>query len=119
MTRLRLLTVGLMWIVLTVIFEIGLGRVATLDAPVGRPWPPGDDFPHDQNGHSMPNSVLFQSVTLHNLTLPNRIVLAPMTRSRAGTARLPNKLMAEYGPRRVHRNEIEETFAQGSRFGPT
>ncbi len=44
----------------------------------------------------MSNSVLFQPFTLHDLTLPNRIVLAPMTRSRAGTARLPNLLMAEY-----------------------
>jgi 2,4-dienoyl-CoA reductase-like NADH-dependent reductase (Old Yellow Enzyme family) len=41
-------------------------------------------------------SVLFQSFRLHDLTLPNRIVLSPMTRSRAGAARLPNRLMAEY-----------------------
>ena len=44
----------------------------------------------------MSNSVLFQPFALHELTLPNRIVLAPMTRSRAGTARQPNRLMAEY-----------------------
>ncbi len=42
------------------------------------------------------NSVLFQPFHLHDLTLPNRIVLSPMTRARAGTARLPNRLMAEY-----------------------
>ena len=41
-------------------------------------------------------SVFFQSLHLHDLTLRNRIVLAPLTRSRAGTARLPNRLMAEY-----------------------
>jgi hypothetical protein len=41
-------------------------------------------------------SVLFQPFHLHELTLPNRMVLAPLTRSRAGTARLPNRLMAEY-----------------------
>jgi N-ethylmaleimide reductase len=41
-------------------------------------------------------SILFQAFRLHDLTLSNRIVLAPMTRGRAGTARLPNKLMAEY-----------------------
>src|SRR5258707_167844 len=41
-------------------------------------------------------SVLFQPFHLHDLTLPNRIVPAPPTRSRAGTARLPNRLMAEY-----------------------
>ena len=44
----------------------------------------------------MSNSVLFQPFALHDLTLPNRIVLAPMTRSRAGIARLPNTLIAEY-----------------------
>lgn len=44
----------------------------------------------------MPDSALFRPFRLHDLTLPNRIVLAPMTRSRAGTARLPNALMAEY-----------------------
>jgi 2,4-dienoyl-CoA reductase-like NADH-dependent reductase (Old Yellow Enzyme family) len=42
------------------------------------------------------NSVLFQPFRLHDLTLRNRIVLAPMTRGRAGAARLPNRLMAEY-----------------------
>jgi N-ethylmaleimide reductase len=42
----------------------------------------------------MSNSILFQPFKLHDLTLPNRIVLAPMTRSRAGKERLPNRLMA-------------------------
>src|SRR6202007_2609877 len=42
------------------------------------------------------NSVLFQPFRLHDLTLPNRIVLAPMTRGRAGAARLPNRLMGEH-----------------------
>ena len=37
------------------------------------------------------NSVLFQPFRLHDLTLPNRIVLSPMTRGRAGAARLPNQ----------------------------
>ncbi len=44
----------------------------------------------------MSNSVLFQPFHLHDLILPNRVVLAPMTRSRAGTTRLPNRVMAEY-----------------------
>ena len=44
----------------------------------------------------MSDSVLFRPFRLHDLPLPNRVVLAPMTRSRAGTARLPNALMAEY-----------------------
>jgi N-ethylmaleimide reductase len=41
-------------------------------------------------------SVLFQPFQMHDLALRNRIVLSPMTRGRAGTARLPNRLMAEY-----------------------
>ena len=44
----------------------------------------------------MTNQALFQPFSLHDLTLPNRIVLAPMTRSRAGAGRIPNALMAEY-----------------------
>jgi N-ethylmaleimide reductase len=44
----------------------------------------------------MPESPLFQPFQLHDLTLRNRIVLAPMTRSRAGSGRIPNSLMAEY-----------------------
>ena len=44
----------------------------------------------------MPNSVLFQPVALGDLSLRNRIVLAPLTRSRSGSARIPNRLMAEY-----------------------
>src|SRR5882724_8348076 len=42
------------------------------------------------------SSDLFQPFRLHNLILRKRIVLAPMTRSRAGTARVPKRLMAEY-----------------------
>ena len=42
------------------------------------------------------NSVLFQPFHLHDLILSNRIALAPMTRGRAGVARLPNRVMAEY-----------------------
>src|SRR4051812_48006756 len=41
-------------------------------------------------------SILFQPFRLPDLTLPNRIVLSPMTRGRTGTARLPNELTAEY-----------------------
>src|SRR5438105_338724 len=42
------------------------------------------------------NSVLFQPFRMHDLSLRNRIILSPMTRGRAGTARIPNRLMAEY-----------------------
>ncbi len=44
--------------------------------------------------------VLFQPFHLRDLTLPNRIVLAPLIRCRAGAARLPNRLMAEYYSKR-------------------
>src|ERR1700756_3809608 len=40
--------------------------------------------------------VLFHPFRLGDLPLANRVVLAPMTRGRAGAARLPNRLMAEY-----------------------
>jgi 2,4-dienoyl-CoA reductase-like NADH-dependent reductase (Old Yellow Enzyme family) len=42
----------------------------------------------------MPN--LFDPVSLGALELANRIVMAPMTRSRAGERRMPNALMGEY-----------------------
>jgi 2,4-dienoyl-CoA reductase-like NADH-dependent reductase (Old Yellow Enzyme family) len=42
------------------------------------------------------SSPLFSAVTLGSLTLSNRIVMAPMTRARAGVERVPNDLMAEY-----------------------
>ena len=39
---------------------------------------------------------LFESYDLAGLTLKNRIVMAPMTRSRAVNASTPNDLMAAY-----------------------
>lgn len=41
-------------------------------------------------------SPLLQPYQLFDLSLPNRVVLAPLTRSRAGLSRIPNSLMAEY-----------------------
>ncbi|MCG6880850.1 MAG: alkene reductase [Deltaproteobacteria bacterium] len=41
-------------------------------------------------------SKLFEPAAVGNLTLKNRIALAPMTRGRAGDARIPNEMMAEY-----------------------
>jgi 2,4-dienoyl-CoA reductase-like NADH-dependent reductase (Old Yellow Enzyme family) len=40
--------------------------------------------------------TLFDPLVLGDLTLPNRIIMAPLTRARAGEARVPNELMAEY-----------------------
>jgi len=42
------------------------------------------------------SSVLLSPFDLRGLSLKNRVVMAPMTRSRAGKERLPNPLMAEY-----------------------
>jgi N-ethylmaleimide reductase len=44
---------------------------------------------------------LFRSFPLSNLTLNNRVVLAPMTRGRAGESRIPNELMATYYAQRA------------------
>ena len=44
---------------------------------------------------------LFSSLRLGELTLPNRVIMAPLTRSRAGVERLPNALMAEYYAQRA------------------
>ena len=40
--------------------------------------------------------TLFDPLKLGDLTLPNRIIMAPLTRARAGAVRVPNELMAEY-----------------------
>lgn len=46
-------------------------------------------------------SVLFEPIELGNLKLANRIVMAPLTRSRAGVERIPNELMAKYYTQRA------------------
>jgi 2,4-dienoyl-CoA reductase-like NADH-dependent reductase (Old Yellow Enzyme family) len=49
----------------------------------------------------MTTPALFQPFDLRGLPLPNRIVMAPLTRSRAGAERLPNAVMAEYYAQRA------------------
>jgi 2,4-dienoyl-CoA reductase-like NADH-dependent reductase (Old Yellow Enzyme family) len=44
---------------------------------------------------------LLEPTTLHGLKLNNRVVMAPMTRARAGAERIPNALMAEYYAQRA------------------
>lgn len=44
----------------------------------------------------MSESILFQPVTLGDLHLSNRVVMAPLTRARAVDERTPNELMREY-----------------------
>ncbi len=45
--------------------------------------------------------MLFPPLQVGALTLPNRFVLAPLTRTRAGMEHLPNDLMAEYYAQRA------------------
>jgi N-ethylmaleimide reductase len=44
----------------------------------------------------MNDNSLFSPVIVGDLTLQNRIAMAPMTRGRAGSERIPNDLMAQY-----------------------
>ena len=41
-------------------------------------------------------SILFEPLTVGDLTLRNRIIMCPLTRCRAGEERIPNKMMAKY-----------------------
>ena len=62
-------------------------------------------------------SLLFEPLQAGALHLPNRIVMAPLTRSRAGAERVPNKLMAEYYAQRANAgliiSEATSVSAQG------
>lgn len=49
----------------------------------------------------MPDSPLLQSFDLHGVELKNRVVMAPLTRARAGKDRVPNDLMANYYAQRA------------------
>lgn len=46
-------------------------------------------------------SLLFSPLTLGALTLPNRIIMSPLTRCRASEGRVPNDLMAEHYAQRA------------------
>lgn len=45
--------------------------------------------------------ALFQSLQLGGLTLPNRVIMAPLTRARATPANVPTPLMAQYYSQRA------------------
>jgi N-ethylmaleimide reductase len=45
---------------------------------------------------------LFDPLRAGDIDLANRIVMAPLTRARAGTTHVPNELMAEYYSQRAH-----------------
>jgi N-ethylmaleimide reductase len=67
----------------------------------------------------MPESApdLFQPVRLGKLTLPNRIVMAPLTRSRAGAGDVPGPMNAEYYAQRASAGLIVSEATQISRQG--
>lgn len=44
---------------------------------------------------------LLEPFEMHDLTLANRVVMAPLTRARSGESRVPNALMAEYYAQRA------------------
>ena len=46
-------------------------------------------------------SLLFEPLVLGDLTLPNRVIMAPLTRMHASPGRVPNALMAEYYTQRA------------------
>ena len=62
-------------------------------------------------------SDLFEPVTLGPLTLTNRIVMAPLTRSRAGTGDAPRALNAEYYAQRATAGLIVSEATQISQQG--
>lgn len=53
-----------------------------------------------ENKETCPRALL-SPFDLHGLLLKNRVVMSPLTRSRAGVERLPNLLMAEYYAQRA------------------
>ena len=60
---------------------------------------------------------LFSSLEVDSLFLPNRIVMAPMTRGRAGKERIPNDMMKEYYSLRAGAGLIITEGAQISEQG--
>jgi len=60
---------------------------------------------------------LFTPIQVGALTLPNRIIMAPLTRARAGVERLPNALMKEYYVQRATAGLIISEATQISEQG--
>ncbi len=61
--------------------------------------------------------ALFTSYPLGSLALPNRVVMAPMTRNRAGDARTPNASMATYYAQRASAGLLITEATQVSQQG--
>ena len=71
--------------------------------------------PADPSASAEPRSDLFQPVQLGPYRLANRIVMAPLTRSRAGADGVPRPLMAEYYAQRASAGLI---IAEGTNISP-
>ena len=65
----------------------------------------------------MTDQPLFQPYTLGDITLPNRIVMAPLTRNRAGDGLTPTDLMVEYYAQRASAGLIVSEATQISKQG--
>jgi len=65
----------------------------------------------------MPLEQLFSPLQVGSLNLPNRIVMAPLTRGRAGKERIPNDLMVEYYAQRADAGLIITEATQISEQG--
>jgi 2,4-dienoyl-CoA reductase-like NADH-dependent reductase (Old Yellow Enzyme family) len=68
-------------------------------------------------------TTLFDPLQVGELTLPNRILMAPLTRSRAGESRIPNDLMLKYYEQRASAGliltEATVVTAQGIGYADT
>jgi 2,4-dienoyl-CoA reductase-like NADH-dependent reductase (Old Yellow Enzyme family) len=68
-------------------------------------------------------ATLFDPIQIGDLTLPNRVIMAPLTRQRAGEARVPNALMAKYYAERASAgliiSEATSVTAQGVGYAET
>jgi N-ethylmaleimide reductase len=65
----------------------------------------------------MTNKTLFQPYTLGRLTLSNRVVLAPLTRNRAGAGFVPSKFAATYYSQRASAGLLISEASQISQQG--
>lgn len=67
------------------------------------------------------NAILFTPCTVGAISLPNRVVMAPLTRSRADAAHVPTPMMAEYYAQRASAGliiaEATMVMAGNSAFG--
>lgn len=63
----------------------------------------------------MASNILLSPYKLGKLTLPNRLIMAPLTRQRAGEGNVPTKLMAEYYTQRATAGLI---ISEGTQISP-